>query len=978
MPISSDLLKDLVKQFSIVAKEINDKKYEFTHIKFETEQKSSKELKRLLSGFVSQPSEDKFKEMWNTNYIWSANMKGNATNILNRNNFETIKDVLKEIHEKDVYDVQWEEKIGARSTLREFWGKVKDQPVQNGCANNGLKYFGYSKLRDYPSFNEEFEKFSQDYLEILGGKQASEYPLHTEIDQLFNFLDKARLNDTDAEDVVENSSLMKLYELGFQIRIENEIESEKITQLIDPYIKSRNSGDESSWNEKYKWKILPELSPKFVEGGFNSGNIAGKMELIQKANPQEGSFTHWSSVDSLLKIAKNNPDKLAQLINILFDESSNLSLIERVNTFNEETKTLNENKSLGTPLIGLLLAAYDYNKYPLYKDEVYRKVGDIIGDGEEWKGNDIGKKYYIFTVISRLMGEELKNSELKDIEIDGVKIPVGYTALDGQDFFFHTMEHIYKIIDPRDPGGDEPMPKVYKFKGFTKESFENLEKLAKDTSFEVVKKISNDISNTVVYPLRDLLLDIGNSLDSKDILSLEKQKGLTSRLFKPNPLYGAYSYIWGAFYDKGKRKLTSLQFYIFVDKDELSYGFYQGEWKNTVSELLIKNLETYGDQLKNYLPESFYDEFLFQSSADLKESTKSYDKITNFMDIKTDLEKGPLSIKKILTREQVIKIGINLVDIIYKDFEKLVPLYAFGISNKPIELLKNYYGDEEDVEVETGPTREEVLADIFMESVTFDEITSLLESDKKQVILQGPPGTGKTYVGQKMAQYLAQSDLRVEVIQFHPSYAYEDFIEGFRPSANEGFELQDGIFKEFCAKAKANPEKKFVLIIDEINRGDLAKVFGELMFLLEYRHKEAKLAYSKKLFRIPENVYIIGTMNTADRSLAIMDYALRRRFYFVNLPPNLERLKEWLVDNNCQVDVEDLIKKIENANNEIAQLMHSQDYAIGHSFFMRKNLSEDGVKEIIKYNIKPLLSEYFVDRNDQAEKIIELFLSYEP
>ncbi len=212
----------------------------------------------------------------------------------------------------------------------------------------------------------------------------------------------------------------------------------------------------------------------------------------------------------------------------------------------------------------------------------------------------------------------------------------------------------------------------------------------------------------------------------------------------------------------------------------------------------------------------------------------------------------------------------------------------------------------------------------------------------------------------------------METIQFHPSYSYEDFIEGYRPCEDEGFELQNGIFKNFCQKAKANPDKKFVMIIDEINRGDLAKVFGELMFLLEYRNEHVKLAYSKDLFKIPSNVYLIGTMNTADRSLAIMDYALRRRFYFVDLPPKLDYLKSWLVDNKVQFEVKELIEKIEEANDQLEQLMRSSDYRIGHSFFMRKNLDGEMLGQILEYEIQPLLQEYFVDRNDQAKEIVEI------
>ena len=153
------------------------------------------------------------------------------------------------------------------------------------------------------------------------------------------------------------------------------------------------------------------------------------------------------------------------------------------------------------------------------------------------------------------------------------------------------------------------------------------------------------------------------------------------------------------------------------------------------------------------------------------------------------------------------------------------------------------------------------------------KLQRLLE-DKKQIVLYGPPGTGKTYVAQKLAICLASSTERVKIVQFHPSYTYEDFFEGFRPAIVDGnavFKLNDGPLKRAAKAAAANPNETFVLIVDEINRGNLAKVFGELYFLLEYRDHSIDLQYSQEPFRFPDNLRIIGTMNTADRSIALID-----------------------------------------------------------------------------------------------------------
>ncbi|MCK5768283.1 MAG: AAA family ATPase, partial [Candidatus Atribacteria bacterium] len=192
--------------------------------------------------------------------------------------------------------------------------------------------------------------------------------------------------------------------------------------------------------------------------------------------------------------------------------------------------------------------------------------------------------------------------------------------------------------------------------------------------------------------------------------------------------------------------------------------------------------------------------------------------------------------------------------------------------------------------------------------------------------------------------------------------------EGYRPKDGK-FVLEPGIFKVFCERARENKDKKYILIIDEINRGNLSKIFGELLYLLEYRDKEIRLTYSQDKFSIPENVYIIGTMNTADRSLAIMDYALRRRFYFVDIVCKTKRLEKWLTENGCTLEIGELIGAIENMNKAINDEMHSKDFAIGHSYFMREDLDEKKLEEIINYGVKPLLGEYFFDKDEKVDEI---------
>ena len=246
---------------------------------------------------------------------------------------------------------------------------------------------------------------------------------------------------------------------------------------------------------------------------------------------------------------------------------------------------------------------------------------------------------------------------------------------------------------------------------------------------------------------------------------------------------------------------------------------------------------------------------------------------------------------------------------------------------------------------------------------------------KMHIVFQGPPGTGKTFVAERMARMLLSESVGYsDTVQFHPSYAYEDFMQGIHPQVEDGeltYRIQAGRFLEFCEEAgKRDAQTPCVLIIDEINRANLSRVFGELMYLLEYRDKAIPLAVGGEKFNIPANVYLIGTMNTADRSIALVDHALRRRFAFIHLPPDYEVLKARLEEDG--LPSESLILTLERINREI----DDRNYELGISFFMNegKNL-RTMLPDIWTSEIEPYLEEYFYDRPDKVEAFRWLDLS---
>ena len=265
----------------------------------------------------------------------------------------------------------------------------------------------------------------------------------------------------------------------------------------------------------------------------------------------------------------------------------------------------------------------------------------------------------------------------------------------------------------------------------------------------------------------------------------------------------------------------------------------------------------------------------------------------------------------------------------------------------------------------------EALADNLYLDVHFRRRIEQLLDDKSQVIFQGPPGTGKTYVARLLARCLAGSQDRVRLVQFHPSYAYEDFVQGYRPSLDAGrpgFTLRNGPLVQMARRAQADLNRglntKHILVVDEINRGNLAKVFGELYFLLEYRDEELHLQYSDEPFTMPSNLYIIGTMNTADRSIALVDLALRRRFHFVEFNPSKRPvnnvLRRWLERN---VDGMRWVADIVNLAN---RKLGDQDAAIGPSYFMQDELSEQRVNLIWEHNVLPYIEEQLYGQHDRV------------
>ena len=352
------------------------------------------------------------------------------------------------------------------------------------------------------------------------------------------------------------------------------------------------------------------------------------------------------------------------------------------------------------------------------------------------------------------------------------------------------------------------------------------------------------------------------------------------------------------------------------------------------------------------------------------ESTiRNYVDCLNRLSRELEIEIGPATIGG---REDAGKVADRLKDKVGKDSRACRT--AAGSYADFVQAMKDddtgfrkHFGGKEIEHFDADPGLDSIADELLLDLDFLEDIRTLLE-DRRQIIFQGPPGTGKTYVAQKLAECLARSPDRVTIVQFHPSYAYEDFVQGFRPTLDQGqavFQLSEGPLLQAAKRVEEEPDAKHFLIIDEINRGNLAKVFGELYFLLEYRDKKIRLQYDRREFGLPANLYIIGTMNTADRSIALVDLALRRRFYFVSFdphePPVDGLLGRWLAEKAPAMEW--VAGAVARAN----ELLDSRHAAIGPSYFMKEGLDEDAVERIWKHSVMPYIEEHLFGEPDRLK-----------
>jgi hypothetical protein len=443
--------------------------------------------------------------------------------------------------------------------------------------------------------------------------------------------------------------------------------------------------------------------------------------------------------------------------------------------------------------------------------------------------------------------------------------------------------------------------------------------------------------------IRDLDPEINTSVKTGQVMASIRKRW-------PDQEGEYHPYYWGAF--SRHRKQEDVQLFVNTPWDALRFGLYVSDLPAGRHEAWVSGIQAHASEIWEYLrPRAAELRFEFQD-----------DRATRSVDGPEDLrkwaqEKHPAIVAELLPDDPVTT-SPEALPIVGELLSYLHPIaaLAWGAPFSSALITEERPPEEELTEGE-AKTLEEVARETYLPIEQLEEWVGLLDGPKPQALFYGPPGTGKTFVARGLAEHLAGASGEVLCVQFHPSFSYEDFIEGLRPVVADGqirYEVRRGLFTSFCERARSK-RGRYVMLIDEINRAELGAVLGELMMLLEYREDRVQLPYSQERFGIPRNVVILATMNTADRSLALVDFALRRRFHAIEMRPDRDVLSAYL----AKVDEPpDLVLKFFDI---VQQRVGSPDYAPGHSYWMKSDLSPAGLDRLWRFELRPYLAEYWFE-----------------
>ena len=767
-------------------------------------------------------------------------------------------------------------------------------------------------------------------------------------------------------------------------------------------------------NEKYKWEAVKCFQDNWDINAVNFADMLSRS--LAKTNNLLASANNFPA-GMILGFAKTAPEEVRSMYIDLFDE--NQDVYERIDTFKKQSSILLEKYGNGARqhyqyenVITTYLWLRYPDKYYIYKYTEARSVSERLSSSYSFKKGAYAENlqnFYAFyneicnvlkqdTELVTLFRSQLTESCYPDPELKTLTFDIG--------FYIYRNPLKKKGISSEDSEW-HPSPEEYN-PGITTSEWIGLledESVFTQSSLAVMKRIQ-DYGGSAAWS--QLAVKYGEKKDFYHSESTELAKRVLKKTGCPvmaedsdHPEWLAVLYvcknaakeeesgmIWKlrSELSDALRQVDLSHVDLYANKeDNKKTGYW---WLNanpkiwSFSDLQVGDVQDYTLYNGNGNKRRIFQNFLDAKTGDL------------VIGYESNPVKQIVALAKVSTANDGQRIYFekteslaNPIDYVtLKECQELAEMEFFQNPNGSLfRLTKEEYEFIMDMIREENPlstereipsyTKKDFLSEVYMSEEKYDRLAGVL-LNKMNIILQGAPGVGKTFAAKRLAYSLMgeKDDSRIEFVQFHQNYSYEDFMMGYKP-AGDSFELKNGVFYTFCKKAESQPDKKHFFLIDEINRGNLSKIFGELLMLIEkdYRGTKATLAYTDMSFSVPDNLYIIGMMNTADRSLAMIDYALRRRFSFFEMDPAFESegftaYQKMLANETF----DDLIQKVIELNDEIRRDKSlGKGFCIGHSYFCgrtKESCTDEWMQSIVDYDILPMLAEYWFDDGDKVQR----------
>ena len=783
------------------------------------------------------------------------------------------------------------------------------------------------------------------------------------------------------------------------------------SKLADVLVAYKKDFVSKQWDkEKYKWEAVKWFQDNWDVNATDFAEMLNRS--LDKTSNLLTSLKNFPR-GMIVEFAKATPEEVRAMFISLFDESKDV--FERIDAFKTQSSILLEkygNKGAQHYQNENSISTYLWLRYPdkyyIYKYGEVKTVASELGlDYKFKKGayaenirnsikfyNEISLALKKDTELVKLFHSQLTDTCYPDPELKTLTIDVG---------FYISRYYTKKIVPP------QPVIEWFPAKYSPGFSVDDWVKLLNDSqvfttsSLEIMKRMKDYGGQatctqlSVKYGETENFYNSGSSTLAKRIADKTKCPIVDNEtealkywsilyLWRHETKENQGPYIWKLRDELSKAldkvDLSNIDLYVKSDSNAEGHGYW---WLNakpniwSFSDLAIGETQSYTLYNENGNKRRIFQNFLDAKAGDMVIGYESapVKQIVAICRVKAEQDGEKLLFEKV----EGLTSPIDYATL--KEYPELARMECFqNLVGSLFKLTKGEFDFILDMIREENPISQKASIDAYKKSDFLDEVymtekryESLVAvlRNKNNIILQGAPGVGKTFAAKRLAWSMMgeKDNSRIEFVQFHQNYSYEDFMMGYKP-VEDGFELKYGIFYRFCQKAANQPDKEFFFIIDEINRGNMSKIFGELLMLIEkdYRGTKATLAYNGLSFSVPKNIYIIGMMNTADRSLAMIDYALRRRFSFFEIEPGFDSESFIHYQNSLNNDtLNELINKVKDLNREISNDKSlGKGFCIGHSYFCNMQVcTEEWLHSIVDYDIIPMLREYWFDNSEKLQ-----------